>query len=249
MEKDKEKDKVCFQDLPKALQQKYKNSIVFENEPTRRKKFEFDAQKIKQRKIDKEKTIEEKLEEFSINSTEEKYLLRVFKLLSAPNGEEFFTNLEIKDMLGRMGMQMNKSQIDLMIWEFDENLDRKISEKEFINMYKKCVIDRTAAEPKKLFHFTQFLMYCQPDSYKITVEDTLELLYVRALNEAPKLKANVKDVFESEIKIIFGEDYESERGETEKEISFEEYLEKINKKAIENRKKEVERLKSQLRYH
>ena len=55
-------------------------------------------------------------------------------------------------------------------------------------------------------------MYCQPDTYKITVEDTLELLYVRALNEAPKLKLDVKDVFESEIKIIFGDDYESERG-------------------------------------
>ncbi len=30
-------------------------------------------------------------------------------------------------MLGKMGMTMNKSQIDLMIWEFDENLDKKIS--------------------------------------------------------------------------------------------------------------------------
>jgi hypothetical protein len=72
-------------------------------------------------------------------------------------------------MLTKMEMSMSNSQIDLMIWEFDENLDKKISEKEFINMYKKCVIDRTAAEPKKLFHLTQFLMYCQSDSYKITV--------------------------------------------------------------------------------
>lgn len=30
-------------------------------------------------------------------------------------------------MLAKMGMTMNKSQIDLMIWEFDENLDKKIS--------------------------------------------------------------------------------------------------------------------------
>lgn len=48
-------------------------------------------------------------------------------------------------MLTKMEMSMSNSQIDLMIWEFDENLDKKISEKEFINMYKKCVIDRTAA--------------------------------------------------------------------------------------------------------
>lgn len=78
-------------------------------------------------------------------------------------------------------------------------------------MYKKCVLDRTAAEPKKLFHFTQFLMYCQRDRdyFRITVEDTLELLYVRAMNEAEKTRSNVKDLFEEEIKTIFGEDYES----------------------------------------
>jgi hypothetical protein len=32
-----------------------------------------------------------------------------------------------------------------MIWEFDEKLNKKISSKEFINMYKKCTIDKAAA--------------------------------------------------------------------------------------------------------
>lgn len=42
------------------------------------------------------------------------------------------------------------------------------------------MMDSAAAEPKKLFHLTQFLMYCQEDHHRISVEDTLELLYVRA---------------------------------------------------------------------
>jgi hypothetical protein len=48
-------------------------------------------------------------------------------------------------------------------------------------MYKKCIKDRIGLEPKSLFHMVQFLMYCKnaPDKYTITVEDTLELLYVR----------------------------------------------------------------------
>ena len=61
MEKEKENQKIKYKDLPRCLQQKYKNSIIFEDETCARKKFVFDAQQIKQRKIDKEKTIEEKL--------------------------------------------------------------------------------------------------------------------------------------------------------------------------------------------
>ena len=38
--------------------------------------------KLKQRKAEKEKTMEEKLEEFKINANEEKYLLHVFEMLS-----------------------------------------------------------------------------------------------------------------------------------------------------------------------
>lgn len=49
-------------------------------------------------------------------------------------------------------------------------------------MYKKCTrVDRNGLEPKSLFHMVQFLMFCNkaPKKYTITVEDTLELLYVR----------------------------------------------------------------------
>jgi hypothetical protein len=82
--------------------------------------------------------------------------------------------------LRRMGVKMSHLQVERMIWEFDEDLNKKITEKEFINMYKKCTLDKASAESKNLFHLTQFLMYCRPQHYRITVEDTLELLFVRA---------------------------------------------------------------------
>ena len=79
-----------------------------------------------------------------------------------------------------------------MIWEIDEKLDQKISQKEFTQMYKKCMFDNTGIEPKKIFHLTQFLMYCRTNKYTITVEDTLELLYVRVKKEAETKKINEK---------------------------------------------------------
>lgn len=43
-----------FEELPKHLQRKYKNSIIFEKEnKVTSKALKFDAEKLRQRKIDK----------------------------------------------------------------------------------------------------------------------------------------------------------------------------------------------------
>lgn len=46
-------------------------------------------------------------------------------------------------------------------------------------MYKRCIFDKTGLEPRNLFNLVQFLMYDLTWRGKITVEDTLELIYVR----------------------------------------------------------------------
>jgi len=58
-----------------------------------------------------------------------------------------------------MGMKLTKSEIDLMLWEVDENLDSTIDKGEFENMYKRCIMEDNYLEPKSLFHMVQFLMY------------------------------------------------------------------------------------------
>ena len=60
-------------------------------------------------------------------------------------------------------------------------------------MYKRCIIDQSGLEPKSLFNMVQFLMYCKKDKYKVTVEDTLELLYVRLGRS--DLNEKIKDLF------------------------------------------------------
>ena len=88
-------------------------------------------------------------------------------------------------------------------------------------MYKRCISDDTGLEPKKLFNLTQFLMYDKTFKGRVTVEETLQILFVRY----------GRDNLDSEITAIFGEDEKNEDG-SEKEITFGEYVDKINKRAL-----------------
>lgn len=72
-----------------------------------------------------------------------------------------------------------KHEIDLMIWENDENLDQYIDYNEYEKMYKRCIIDEKEEEPKKLYYLIQFLMYDKEKKGYIIEEDTLEILYIR----------------------------------------------------------------------
>ena len=90
-----------------------------------------------------------------------------------------------------------KDEIEQMIWEVDENSDGYVSEKEFTDMYKKCIVDEKEEEAKKLFYLVQFLMYDKENKHYITVEDTLEILCAR--NQA-QMDANIDAIFDIELK-------------------------------------------------
>lgn len=67
----------------------------------------------------------------------------------------------------------------MIIWEVDEDLDGMVSKYEFEKMYKRCVSDKTGLQPRKLFNMVQFMMYDTNNGGSITVEETLQLLFVR----------------------------------------------------------------------
>lgn len=90
-----------------------------------------------------------------------------------------------------------KDEIEQMIWEVDENSDGYVSEREFMNMYKKCIVDEKEEEAKKLFYLVQFLMYDKEDKHYITVEDTLEILCAR---NQQQMDANIDAIFDVEQK-------------------------------------------------
>ena len=78
--------------------------------------------------------------------------------------------------------RFTKSEIDLMIWEVDEDLDGKIRWKEYEMMFKKCMKDerdRKGLEPRALFNLVRFMMFDEKGCGLITAEDTYNLLFVR----------------------------------------------------------------------
>ena len=88
-------------------------------------------------------------------------------------------------------------------------------------MYKRCISDETGLEPRKLYNLVTFLMYDKTFKGRVTVEETLQILYVRYK----------RDRLDEQITFIFGEDEKNDDG-SEKEITFGEYVDKMNKRAL-----------------
>ena len=93
-------------------------------------------------------------------------------------------------------------------------------------MYKRCIFDKTGLEPRNFFNLVQFLMYDLACRDKITVEDTLELIYVRHPDP---------DLLQQHIEEIFGDKEKTDDGQ-EREVLFEEYLKQMRKNDLEKRK-------------
>jgi len=142
--------------------------------------------------------------------------------------KEYFTAEDVGKVLLELHHNASKPEIELMIWEVDENLDKRVDREEFELMFRRCIEDETGLEPKSLFNLVQFLMYAKEDAIEITEEDTLELIYVR--------KNSIKGL-EDALKIIFGEEERRVDG-IEKKIDFTEFLDRRNKRALKLRREE-----------
>ena len=128
--------------------------------------------------------------------------------------------------LATLGAKASKNDVELMIWEVDDDIDGFVSEKEFEKMYKRCTrMVESGLEPRKLFNLVVFLMYDKECRGKVTVEDTLQILYVRY----------GRNKLDEEIRAIFG-DMEKTLEGNEKAITYPEYLKKIRKRAMEERR-------------
>ena len=124
-------------------------------------------------------------------------------------------------VLTDLGCKPLRSEVNLIIWEVDDDLDGHVSKDEFQTMYKRCISDETGLEPRKLYNLVQFLMYDKQFKGRVTVEETLQILYVRYK----------RDRLDEQITFIFGDDEKNDDG-SEKEITFSEYVDKMNKRAL-----------------
>merc|ERR1740139_400766 len=113
--------------------------------------------------------------------------------------------MDVAKSLQFLGLKPSKNDVRLIIWEVDDDLDGYVSHEEFFTMYKKTF------------------------KGSVTVEETLQILFVRY----------GRDRLDEEIRAIFGDDEKDADG-VEKSIKFSEYVSKINTRALTEYKHKLE---------
>lgn len=127
-----------------------------------------------------------------------------------------------------LGCKPLRSEVNLIIWEVDDDLDGYVSREEYQTMYKRCISDKTGLEPRKLYNLVTFLMYDRQFKGSVTVEETLQILFVRY----------GRDALDDWITFIFGEEEKNNDG-SEKQITFGEYVDKMNKRALKEQQEKL----------
>lgn len=137
----------------------------------------------KKMKVDTNKKVKKEEKKIEVEEKEEQQ----HKFLNNKFGKK-----ALRKILRPLINQNMKDEIDLMIWENDENLDKYIDYNEYEKMYKRCIEDKKEEESKKLYYLIQFLMYDKEKKGYIIEEDTLEILFIRY---GPKFEDAITDIF------------------------------------------------------
>jgi len=173
--------------------------------------------------------IKEKYVQLPVSQVEIDCLKKVFAWMDAKKDNKLDWS-EIADVLIKLNHKTPKLDIELWIWEVDDDLDQHVSFEEFLTMYQRCISDPTGLEPRNLFNLVQFLMYDKEFSGRISVEQTLQILFVR----------HGREKLDDEIKEIFGDQQKGPDGQ-ELKINFTQFLTRANARLTKMRwtKKEV----------
>eukprot|EP00929_Paragymnodinium_shiwhaense_P039497 TRINITY_DN20725_c0_g1_i1.p1 TRINITY_DN20725_c0_g1~~TRINITY_DN20725_c0_g1_i1.p1 ORF type:complete len:216 (+),score=80.48 TRINITY_DN20725_c0_g1_i1:142-789(+) len=165
----------------------------------------------------------------NVQPVELESLKRVFKWLDTKKDDKLCWQ-EISEALVKLGHKTPREQIELWIWEVDDDLDNMVGWDEFLTMYQRCISDQTGNEPRNLFILVQFLMYDREFVGKISVEQTLQILFVR--HGRGELDAEIAQIFEDQQKGPDGQ---------ELKINFSQFLARANARLTKMRwtKKEV----------
>lgn len=87
--------------------------------------------------------------------------------------------VDLAECLRTLGKPTTKKDIEEIIWEVDESLDGVVDWDEFKLTYQRNLADTTGLEPCQLFNVIQFMIYDKDGSGKVTVDETMHMLYTR----------------------------------------------------------------------
>jgi hypothetical protein len=78
--------------------------------------------------------------------------------------------------------------------KIDDDLDQCLDWKEFRLMFTRNIVDKTGLEPSKMFFLTQFLIYDHNENGRVSVDETMNMLYARFVTIVAKLFLLISDM-------------------------------------------------------
>lgn len=81
-----------------------------------------------------------------------------------------------------------------MVWEVDEDLDGGVDWAEFGTAYRRNLADGSGLEPAALFNVVLFMMYDTRGTGRVSLDQTMHMLYARYGKERLEAEMKVRGV-------------------------------------------------------
>ena len=145
-----------------------------------------------------------------------------------------FKPISVKDvmsMLRTLNMRIHPREVEEMVWEVDEDLDNALGWAEFRLMFTRNITDKTGLEPARMFYLTQFLIYDDNVNGKVSLDETMHMLYTRFVTKTctvgfiylPIMSRYGRRALETKLKEIFGS-HINQPGIEGGDITFQDYI-------------------------
>lgn len=122
---------------------------------------------------------------------------------------------DISAALRDLGTRSTKQEVQEMLWEADEKNDNVIDWEELKLLFERNLRDTSGLEPASLYHVVQFMIFDRNCNGKVSIDETMNVLYARLGRE--KMEDKISKLFSDDGAPV------EERGWQGGEITFERF--------------------------